>query len=81
MLYYYGLKDVFDSRLYLVSGILFIEAVVLGFNRRRCPLEYVHGKVGDKKEFFSNFLPDAVLPYVIPVVAIITIGGFLTLYF
>ncbi len=80
-LYYYGTNDLFDNKLYIVSGVLFAEAVILVFNRGKCPLEYAHEKVGDKREFFGHFLPDYAVPYVIPVVAIVTIIGFLILYF
>jgi hypothetical protein len=79
-LYHYALEDVFDNGLYVISSILFCEAVALILNGGRCPLEHVHRKVGDDKGFFDHFFPAPMVPYVIPVVVVFTGIGFLLLY-
>ncbi|HCP08707.1 MAG TPA: hypothetical protein DIT25_02840 [Candidatus Moranbacteria bacterium] len=81
IIFYYGIEDKFDRTVYVASAILFFEAVALILNRGRCPLEHVHKRVNDKEEFFGHFFPEHILPYIIPFFALLSIAGFLTLYF
>lgn len=80
-LYYYALGDIFNNGLYIISFILFCESIALTLNRGKCPLEYIHERVGDDKDFFEHFFPTAIASYIIPIVAAITLFGFVLLYF
>ena len=43
-------------------------------------VEYAHKKAGDAEGFFDLLFPTYLVPYVIPVVAILVAVGFLWLY-
>jgi hypothetical protein len=62
-----------------VTAVLLIEGVILLLNNGKCPLEPLHHKYGDDKGFFGMFLPERVLPYVLPVLFVVTIFAFLLL--
>lgn len=62
-----------------ITAILLIEGVILLLNNGKCPLDPLHHKYGDDKGFFGMFLPPKTLPYVLPVLFIVTILGFVLL--
>jgi len=80
-LYYYGITEKFSSILYFSSVVLFLEAAVLVLNKGDCPFAYAHKKAGDEKDFLNIFFPEAIVPRVIPFVAVIAAVGFLLLLF
>ena len=79
-LYYCAITDTVGNILYITCTILFLEGAALIINKGRCPLEYAHKKAGDAEGFFDLLFPTYLVPYVIPVVAILVAVGFLWLY-
>lgn len=78
--YFTAITKTLSPWLFLTVGSLIFEGLVLALNRGQCPLTYLQHRYGDDKGFFDLFLPEWLLPYVIPSLTIITLFGFVLLY-
>jgi len=58
-----------------------LEGLLLFANKGHCPITLFQNKLGDTKGFFDLFLPDKVLPYVIPVFSILTTLASILIFF
>ena len=77
-IYYCALTRQYSPWLYPAGILLVLEGIAVALNKGNCPLEPIHLRYGDNKGFFGLFLPEKILPYVIPGLAIIAaVGGLL----
>lgn len=60
VVYYSAISETYDILLYLASGALLIEGIVITLNKGDCPLSYLQRKYGDDKAFFELFLPKSI---------------------
>ena len=81
VVYYSGITKAVNVWLYLATGALFIEGIVLTSNRGDCPLAYAHRKYGDDKAFFELFMPKHIAKHMIRVVPAVTAMGYILLLF
>lgn len=76
-LYYVAFSKNFSWFLFLPIGSLVFEATLLFYNRGKCPLTKVHKRYGDSKGFWDLFLPSFIIPYVVSILEIAVVIGFI----
>jgi hypothetical protein len=76
-IYYVAITRKFSYLLLIPLLLLIAEAIFLMYNRGKCPMDKVHKKYGDEKGFWDLFLPKIIIPYVVKILEILTIIGFI----
>ena len=81
IVYYSAISQTYDILLYLSSGALLIEGIVITINKGDCPFSYLQRKYGDDKAFFELFLPKNIARHMFRFnFVVITIGYVLLLF-
>lgn len=79
-LYYAAFSETLDSKVYFCLAALIIEGLIL-LLFRGCPLTYIQNRSGDSKGFFDLFMPKSVLPFVVPLLTLLTLVALILIYF
>ncbi len=70
-IYYAAFAGPLDWKVYFCLTAIIIEGIVL-MVFKGCPLTIIQNKIGDNKGFFDLFLPQKVLPFIVPGYIILT---------
>jgi len=80
-IYYCALTDQVGPGAFVAAGALILEGLAVLLSGRRCPLEYLHERYGDKRRFFDLFLPKSLVPYAYPSLVATSVLGIMLLLF
>ena len=78
-LYYAAFAGPIDWKAYFCLAAIIVEGIVLMIFKG-CPLTIIQTKIGDSKGFFDLFLPQKVLPFIVPGFTILTFVAMTLIY-
>ncbi|MEW5993788.1 MAG: hypothetical protein AB1744_05255 [Candidatus Zixiibacteriota bacterium] len=73
--YYCALTGRATREAYIAIGVLVFEGLIVFLSGRRCPLAFLHRRFGDERGFFDLFLPDPLVPFAYPTLAVVALFG------